>query len=70
VSARTAGQWRNLAAQCKWTQRSYTYQQRAAMMKVYKNAPSPDALDAWNAAFMRGLMAGRAQAYKEIAEEI
>lgn len=67
---REAIKWRNLAAACLWTMREYARQERAAMMRVYRESPHPAALDAEHAAMMRGLMMGRAQAYKEIAEEL
>ena len=65
---RTREQWRHLAADCKWTARSYDRLAKKDREEAVGNAGLL-ALAAFNPA-MSGYYKGRAQAYKEIAEEL
>ena len=66
---RTKKQWRNYAAQCKWTVKHLRKDFKEACAMLYNGDLSAGVLMADRANAI-GLYSGRAQAYKEISESV
>jgi hypothetical protein len=66
----TREQWRYRASACLWTVRQYKRELRAACREQMADPASGASVTMADRAFMAGMMAGRAQAYKEIQEEM